>query len=237
MRIGTVAALIMTPLLSACGDRLETRTFPLEHVSAANIRPLIEPYVNSEDARIEEGTALYPSLAIRERPRVLNTIEEIVAEHDKPQSTVTLRFQLIEADGFETTDPAIADVEQVLRSLFRFTGYRLLAEAVMANMTPMIVVPAERRSWADYQSSQKLHAGDSEYAILTDVRSVSRREGSLGTADLAVLLYRNRTAAVGSETLLETSVRVPSGQTVVLGNARGTSPENTIILTVRPEIQ
>jgi len=233
MKLNTVATVGIVMFVSSCGDRLETRTFPLDHVSAASIRPLIEPYVYSEGSTITEGTALYPSIAVRERPDVLDAIEEMVTEHDRPQSTVTLRFQLIEADGFTNTDPAIADVEEALRSLFRFTGYRLLGEAVMANMTPMLVVPDERDSWADYQASQRVYAGNREYGIFTDVRSVTPSEEGGGVADLAVLLYQ---PAGSSPILLETSVRVPSGQTVVLGNAVGTSPENQIILTVRPEI-
>lgn len=236
MRVRTVAVLVAAILLAACGDRLETRTFPLKHVTAASIRPLIAPYVNTPGSTIGEGTAAFPSIAVRERPDVLDAIAAMVAQHDKPQPTVTLHFKLIEADGFTTSDPAIADVEKALRKLFRFSGYRLLADAVMSNVTPMITVPAKRENWADYQVQQKVRVGEREYIIFTDVRTIKRGDDGAAAAELAVLLFDEGTDKIPGEELIATSIRVPDGQTVVLGNAMGKSTDHTIILTVQPEI-
>ena len=151
-----------------------------------------------------------------------------------PMSTVTLRFQLIEADGFTTVDPQIADVEAVLRRLFRFRGYRLLNDAVLSNVVPLNSSSSERDSWADYQVRQSLNVGGNEYTIFVDVRWVWTTESGARSVDLAVLLFRDGPA--GTAMLLETSVRIPDEQTVVLGNAQGTQTENAIILTVRPEV-
>ena len=147
----------------------------------------------------------------------------VIEQHDRSQPTVTLRFQIIEADGFTATDPAIADVEATLRKLFRFDGYRLLAEGVMSNVM----------SGSDV--SQKVRAGDREFVIQTDVRATSRVPEGVSTADLRVVLMENPPNG-STDFLLQTGVRVPDGQTVVIGNAVPSSSDRTVILVVRPDI-
>jgi hypothetical protein len=46
----------------------------------------------------------------------------------RPRAEVILHFKLIAAVSSPTRDPAIADVDSVLRGLFRFAGYRLVAQ-------------------------------------------------------------------------------------------------------------
>ena len=46
----------------------------------------------------------------------------------RPRGPVMLHFKLIAAVGTSTRDPAIADEDSVLRGLFRFAGYRLVAQ-------------------------------------------------------------------------------------------------------------
>src|SRR5215211_109995 len=60
----------------------------------------------------------------------LDQIEELLRRYDVASPTVRLRFQIIEADGFSTNDSSIAEVEAALRELFRFQGYRLVADAL-----------------------------------------------------------------------------------------------------------
>jgi hypothetical protein len=51
----------------------------------------------------------------------------------QPRVPVTLHFKLIAAVSSSTRDPAIADVDSVLRGLFRFAGYRLVAQGSAAS--------------------------------------------------------------------------------------------------------
>jgi hypothetical protein len=92
-----------------------------------------------------------------------------------PES-VTLRFQIIHADGFTETDPAIEDVSGVLRSLFRFRGYRLAAESVV-------------RVTAGAHFSQKTVDSDgAEYVIEGDANM--RGDRTSDSVRLGVILYR-----------------------------------------------
>jgi hypothetical protein len=81
-----------------------------------------------------------------------------------PES-VTLRFQIIHADGFTETDPAIEDVSGVLRSLFRFRGYRLAAESVV-------------RVTAGAHFSQKTVDSDGAEYVIEGEGSISTFHGS-----------------------------------------------------------
>ena len=70
-------------------------------------------------------------ITVRETADNLDRIARALAQFDRPQPGVRLRFKLIEADGVATRDPRIADVEAALRGLFRFRGYRLITDAVV----------------------------------------------------------------------------------------------------------
>ena len=116
--------------------------------------------------------------------------------------SVILTFQVIEADGFTESDPAIADVRETLQELFRFRGYRLAADAV---------IRVSHGSFDQVLAS----AEGTEYRIgASDVRmeqpaQTGTNSTSLALGDLALWLGENR--------LIITSLRVPIGQTVVVG--------------------
>ena len=81
---------------------------------------------------------------------------------------------------------------------------------------------------AGSRSTQVFRAGDRQYGInawISDVRTGQ----SGGTARLAVEL---RTTA---GPVLETTMNVPLGKTVVLGSGRPDPDQGALILTVRPE--
>ena len=133
-----------------------------------------------------------------------------------PIESVLLRFQIIEADGFGATDPAIADVVQALRDLFRFRGYRLAAESVV-----------RVTSGADYR--QRTTDIDGTEYIIGGVAHI-REAGGTSAVRLEVNLWRGN----GQE-LIRTSLTVPVGQTVVVGSARAAGELPVVILVVRPE--
>jgi hypothetical protein len=125
-----------------------------------------------------------------------------------------LHFQLIEANGHEEVDPAIAAVVEQLRSLFRYEGYRLLGET---NVTV-----ANREAF-----QQRVMGTDGEYPF---------------TLEADVALQGTDALRLGGirldnpwETLLETSVTISIGQTIVIGGGQDSGPPDvnrTVILTV-----
>lgn len=202
--------------------RLDTRTFELKHLSTNEAADILSAYVYV-DRPGAPGRMSYAGNAftVRETPDNLEKIERVLAEYDRPRPTVRLHFRIIQADGATRADPAIADVEAVLRGLFRFSGYRLIAEAVAGG--------SEYRDFA-----QTAAAGvDNLYNISGVIRRI-RTSGDSGTVELTVRLGQ----AIPAWTLLETTVNLRAGQTAVLGNAQATRSAGggTLILTVKPEL-
>ncbi len=120
-----IAACEMTP-------DLETRTFAVQHLQPHEVGDLIDPYVYGE----REGapgalSVIEGAVTIRETADNLAQIERVLAQFDQARPDVRLHFQLIEADGFTESDPRIAQVEDQLRRLFPFQGYRLAGEATV----------------------------------------------------------------------------------------------------------
>jgi hypothetical protein len=207
-------------MLAACGrgPGLETRTFALRHLRPGEAQAMIEPYVyDQREGNPGRMTATGSTLSIRETPENLDRIAEVLAEFDTPRPWVRLHFQLIEADGARAPDPRIADIEAELRKLFRFTGYRLIAEAVASGT-------------AESEVTQAVGDGDPFFidVVIHDVRTV----GDTGIVSLEVKLRTLIGLGLG------TRINAREGQTVVLGNAQTMdgSKRSTVILTVRPEL-
>jgi hypothetical protein len=176
---------------------------------------------------------------------------------------IILRFALIEAMNSAHRDPAIAEVDTVLRDLFRFAGYRLLAQAAVS------ASPGAR-------TSQLLSAAGTEYALdiyvaprgaargaaagarggaLTGVtggataggrraQGVTASGGGRASASpvsvsLEVTLTQNPGSAALQDrrTILHTTVSISAGHTLVLGSTQPSGTASTLILTVRPEIK
>lgn len=203
------------------GPELDVRTFAIEHADPGAIAEMIEPYV-FVDREAAPGTMDYNiqtrTLTVRETPDNLSKIERVIAEFDRPEPQVTLRFQVIEADGDATTDPRIDDVVAELRQLFRFEGYALAGVTLV-------------RGQEGSEFSQSVPgSASSDYVIggrLWDVR----RTDDGGSLALDVQLRGQRSS------LLHTTVSIGTGQTVVIGTARQRPQGGAIILTVRAELE
>jgi type II secretory pathway component GspD/PulD (secretin) len=221
MRSGMmIPVLLCSAVLGGCaaaGNEVETRTIELAHMNPEQAQLLLEPYL-SDGARIR-ATQKPAAVTITARGSKLDQLEELLRRYDVPSPGVRLRFQIIEADGFTTNDSAIAEVETALRELFRFRGYRLVAEALAAGSS---------RSSTRHQM---VGQGDLHLDLMVDVGQVVASERSKA-AELHVTLH-----AGGRGVLLESNVTVPHGQTVVLGTARPFPNMGALILVVRPEIQ
>jgi len=213
---------LATAAVAGCGSgrvELETRTFELEHLSAGAAEDIIEPYVFAD----REGAPGAMSrteglLSVRETEDNLNRIERVLSEYDQPRGPeggLTLHFQLVEADGFTGTDEEIADVEEELRELFRFEGYRLAASGVLS-------VDARYGSF-----TQSLSGG------LRDRYSIRGGVGETRGEDDRVLLHEIALISGEHGPLFQTTVSIRTGQTLVLGSAGVPGREGAVILVVR----
>jgi hypothetical protein len=197
------------------------RRYQLQHLSGAEAASILSSHIAAGAIEGWSEDGVY----VRASRRELANIAEVLRREDQPRPQVALRFQLVEANGFAQKDSSIEAVESVLRGLFRFQGYRLVADAFV-------------RSKEKRESSQVLVGADNvNYRLTVSVGEVLRR-AQKSSAEIAVRLSDARLAAMGNAGLfLETSVQLPDGQTAVLGTARPDAQRGALILVVTPEIR
>lgn len=220
MRTPIRFALPLVLLAAACGrtPQLDTRTFPLQYLSAGAAQGLITPYVFTDRAGAAGSLSFTEStVTVRETTDNLDKIARVLAQYDVPSPWVRLHFQLIDADGASTGDSSIAPVETELRKLFRYQGYKLVGETVVSGTAQSHVEQA------------MLPEGGYSYYLAVDVGEI-RMIGDTGYVSLQVHL---RYGPLGS---FATRINARAGQTVVLGNAQFRGGGNTKILTVRAEL-
>ena len=202
----------------ACGNTgTETRTIDLAHLEPDQALELIEPYVEG-GVRNVRRVSNPPALTIIAPSQKLDQIEELLRRYDVATPNVRLHFQVIEADGFTQSDSAIAAVETALRDLFRFRGYRLVADAMATGTSRTTTV------------HQLVGRDDFRMQLEVEIGQIATAEGRKA-ADLHVTLES------GGQIVLQSGVTVPHGQTVVLGTARPLPNMGALILVVRPEIE
>lgn len=195
---------------------LDVRTFNLQHRSGYEAAELISPYVYTDRERAPGTMSALPNaISVRETPDNLEKIARVLEEFDTAISPARLRFQLIEADSFQEDDPAIADVVAELRSLFRFQGYRLLGEAV---------VTLASQEMSEQAVEQRFLGPEENFRVEARIRM----ERSDMVRLQPVLLYLEDLG----DYLLETSVTVAQGQTVIIGGASAREGGRSFILTV-----
>ena len=197
---------------------LDVQTFNLDHRSGYEAAELIGPYVFADRTENPgDMSATDAAITVRETRDNLEKISRVLEEFDTPVPTARLRFQLIEADSFQDEDPAIAEVVEELRKLFRFEGYRLIGDALVAIS-----------SHGDF--TQPFFGVEGVENGLSDPYLVQ------GTAEFdgrgPVRLHGIR--LLGKGPILETSVNAAIGQTLVMGASK-TIDGKTLILTVRAE--
>lgn len=152
---------------------------------------------------------------------------------------VLLTFHLVQADGFTDENPEISEVVKELKKLFNFQGYRLLS-------TSIFNIGMERSSQGTYVSgdgSQRIFPGEAE-TPLTIKAEVSSRRSPPGTVRATVTLTDETTRVARSSAinvierypLLEASVTIRDGQTMVVGSPRRTAKEPVLFLIVTPRI-
>jgi hypothetical protein len=214
-------AILLAAVLTACdqSSSLETRTFDLQHLDPAVAHEIVAPYV-FVDRPEEPGSVSIGhgsrTLTVRERPDNLDRIARVLEERDRMLPGVALHFQVIDAVVEEAApDPALVEVEAALREVFRFRGYRRVAEAVVRA--------------SDGSEFQQIVAGPAAHAIIGRLWGVHRREDGQLSARLSVTFYSDRNTQA-----LQTTVNLVDGRTLVLGTAGGRGEESALILAVRP---
>ncbi len=212
-------ALVCGPLACTGGPSLDTRTFELQYLDPEAAAEIIHPYVYGDrpDNKIGMISVAGNLITVRETPDNLGKIARILEQYDRPSPMAQLKFKIIEADGATQTDSAIADVESALRRLFRFRGYRLLAQTVLGGLEGS-------------QVGQQVVGGEQEFIIRAHIQDI-RGAGDSGTVRLQVMLVPQDQQAV-----FETTVSVGTGQTVVLGSTQPRSSGRTLILAVAAEL-
>ncbi len=221
-RTAALAAVLMTAVLAAGGcardSHLETRTFRLQRMNPDDALKIVQPYVYPDRSGAHGAvSATRQALTVRELPENLDRIAAVLKEYDAAPENVLLRFQLIEADGFAGRDTAIAAVESQLRKLFRFGGYRLAASTVVQGMAGSFV----RQAVSDAATPYTIAAGVGRLEDEPKGRRVPLNVSLMGP---------------GNQRLIEASVDVRDGQTVVLGTARPDPRKGAVILVVTPTI-
>ena len=213
-----LCCVLLLAVAGCAGRDRETRTFLLRHLDSEAAVLLIEPYLGAATASMRR-TDRPAAVTITAAPEHLDRIDELLRRYDVPVPGVVLNFQVIEADGFTESDPAIKDVEASLRELFRFRGYRLVGEAMVrassrTNVSQALTGPADRR--------MQLAVGVGEVIANDERRAV----------ELHVQLDMDDAGSV-----IATGVTVPDGQQVVLGSSRPVPGMGALILVVRPQIE
>lgn len=220
-----VAVLAGVTLLSlGCKQRLEVETFELQRLDASDAAALVSPYVYPDRDGAPGNLNFHERLlTVRETPRNLERIRAVLSQYDRPAANITLHFQLIEADGFQERDEAIAEVETELKGLLRYKGYRLVGEAVVQ------LREGERAQLTIDRVGGR--ENEPPFQLATEVSSV-QGHGETLTADVGVALSHP-----WYEELLDTRVTVGVGKSMVLGTtSAGQVQAEAMILVVRPTL-
>ena len=210
---------------------VEVRTFTLRHLRPENAVKAVEPYIVSPNGGVfGPSDSFMRAITVRETPRALARIDSVLDALDQPPATVRLRFQLIAAQDEAARDPRIASLDSTLRDLFRFQGYRLLAQTVV--------------SVSEWNSFSQTFIAEGDRLLLEGRVTTVSADGEAGRVALDVALSRPHVSAivaaqqgvaVGNQ-ILSTGLSIPLGQTVVLGSGVSGESIQALILVVTPEI-
>ena len=199
----------------ATAPNLETRTFALAHLSESAAVALITPYVYG-DRPGAPGTFNYAAsaLSVRETPDNLDKIARMLEEFDvatKPPS-YRLHFQVVAANGDESTDPRLAPVEAELRKVFRFDGYSLVGEGFVTVSQGGFDLSITPDGEPDFYHVDGMIHGTAELALVIHGPSIPLAEGK----------------STGGQ--IRTRLGFRPGQTLVLGSMP--APDQTVFIVV-----
>ena len=183
------------------------KTVPLHHLSSAEAMKLLAPYVRTPGGGVFEVSPNIHAVTVRETQTVFNEMMAVLERYDRDPATVVLNFQLIAAENTNTRDPAVASLDTLLRSVLKFSGYRLLTTSVAAA--------------TEGQSVSQTLSADGDPLILSVGVSELRTEGSDASVQLYVRLARQAITA----TPQNNGIGRPRQRTVLDGRARADWPD------------
>jgi hypothetical protein len=198
-------------LLAACdsGRNLQVRTYELHRLSKDEALTLVTPYV--DDGGYLSGSDKL--ITVRTSPARQGEIATVLAKFDAAPVEVVLHFRVVEANGFTTRDSALADVEPLLRGLFRYDGYRLAREATV-----------------QVTEGGKFSQGTGGPTALQGQVERVTRVGNEYRVKVSISLK-----APGGA--MQSSVTAAAGKTVVVGSQKEGSAAGAWIVVMRPEVR
>jgi hypothetical protein len=204
-RLLLIAAIVA---LAGCDRReagMETKTYVIARLTQDEALQLLTPYIR-EGGYLSGKSHL---ITVREKPDRLAVIEDLLKKYDGGGvvQDVAMKIQVVEANGFTARDSSIADIEQTLRGMFKYQGYRLAGEALV-------------RAREESPFEQQLGG----YRI---TGSVGRMMA--GRGPIMITLWDK----TGSRQLLSSTVTATMGKPVVLGQSAN---DGAIILIIRPAL-
>jgi hypothetical protein len=185
-------------------EPIPVRTDALKRLAVSDAAKLLAPYLQSATSGAFESGADSRAITVRGSVRELKTVDSLLAIFDRTTRTVLLRFQIIEVTDDVKKDPRISDVENSLRELFRFPGYRLIGEGITRT---------EEANGFDLS----IGAEGASYNVAGRVSSVDDASGSvrlLVQLEQGVLM-----PMIGPRKLFGSQLNVPLRQIMVLGSA------------------
>lgn len=206
------------------------RTFYLRALTPGQAGKLIAPYVQGPNSGVFGAGTGRRAITVRGSKSVLALVDSVLKANDRRPASVTLQFRLIAAEDTPTHDPAVADVEQALHGLFRFRGYRLLAQGA--------AVVGEDKVFGLTLAAPSEPRGMNVFTVNGSVGDLIL-DGTSRSVELDVHLtgptVRSGAGGVHRSAEFSTGLTVPMGQTVVLGSAAASGQAHTLILAVRAD--
>ena len=206
MKRFTIAALLLISLVACDKKRgMESRTYTLNRLTTDEVDALVTPYIREGGYFSTKGRLI----TVREKPDRLKLIGELLEQYDGSADPrdIQLDVQVIEADGFEQQDSAIADVESTLRETFKYRGYRLIGATSV-------------RTREDAEFMQKT-------SVFTIRGRVQNMRGKPGEKRLPITVNLQT-----AQTEMVSTITGTVGKPVVLG--QGNAKGGAIILVIRP---
>ncbi|MBK7593898.1 MAG: hypothetical protein IPJ11_01310 [Gemmatimonadetes bacterium] len=223
---------------SGGADTIAVRTFALRYLSSDQAAKLVGPYVfRSAESAVFDGGSRANAITVRERPEVLAVIDSVLREFDRPPNSLVLRFQLLSSSDSPTTDPNIRDVDQALRGLFRFPGYRVVAEGttiVGDSEEFTVTMSGESDRYIATGNIGRVTPGTSPNVKLNvDLKVAPRNTAPVDSVPRAGMIFD---MMMGSQ-VVSSGVTMPVGEAIVLGSGSITEQKGTLILVVRSTLR
>ena len=188
--------------------------FTIKHRSAEEVREYLLPLLREAPFEVDIGpqnTLIVTDLSPDMRPFV----ETIIRLADVPPVTYEVRARLILAVPEDPPEPIpgeLEDVAALLGNVFRFTNYKLVDHVVIR---------------ANTERTVRLAAAGGKCSLQLRARYQPPEEGDPKTG---VFAFDEFVFVLEGNRILETTFRVLSGDTVIVGASRMEDPDEALII-------